>query len=38
MSNPLQKAAEILKLKKEHLQILSVPQRVAQVNFPVKMD
>ena len=38
MSNPLQKAAEILKIKKEYLEILSTPQRIAQVNFPVKMD
>ncbi len=38
MNETLKKAAEIIKLKKEYLEILAKPQRIVQVNFPVKMD
>jgi len=38
MSKPFDKAAALLKIKKEHLEILNTPQRIVQVNFPVKMD
>jgi glutamate dehydrogenase/leucine dehydrogenase len=38
MNETLKKAAEIIKLKKEYLEILARPQRIVQVNFPVKMD
>lgn len=38
MNKTLQKAAKIIKLKKEYLNILVKPQRTIEVNFPVKMD
>jgi len=38
MNETLKKAAQIIKLKKEYLEILAKPQRVVMVNFPVKMD
>lgn len=38
MSKPFDKAAALLKIKKEYLEILNTPQRILQVNFPVKMD
>ncbi len=38
MNETLKKAADIIKLKKEYLEILAKPQRVIEVNFPVKMD
>ncbi len=38
MNETLKKAAQAINLKKEYLDILSCPQRIVQVNFPVKMD
>jgi len=38
MNETLKKAAQIIKLKKEYLEILAKPQRVVMVNFPVRMD
>lgn len=38
MNETLKKAADVLKLKEEYLEILSRPQRIVEVNFPVKMD
>ncbi|TSC53155.1 MAG: glutamate dehydrogenase (NAD(P)+), partial [Parcubacteria group bacterium LiPW_39] len=38
MNETLKKAAQAINLKKEYLEILAKPQRVVQVNFPVKMD
>jgi len=34
----LQKAAKVLGLDKKYLKILSKPQKIVEVNFPVKMD